>query len=375
MKYRSKIAGAAVAAAVVVALPATATTATAAGRSDGARHKEASVLQQDLDAVAAGGPTSALVEVKGAGRRTVRATSGTSIAGTHKPVDPAGLFRAGSVTKAFVATTVLQLVEEHRLGLDDSVDRWLPGLVPAGDRITVRELLNHTTGLYDVTDTLPLSPPTAFLPIRYRTWSTTELVRRGTAQPALFEPGKGYHYSSTDYLVLGLLVERVTGHSYADEITRRILRPLGMSDTSLPGTDPHIRGSHAHNYIPDGTGGVVDITEMNPSVMNAAGELVSSAADLNTFTSALLGGRLLSPPLLREMTTVSAPSETGLGLEPVELPCGATAYGHDGDALGSSTWAFATPGGRSVTLSVSWGTGRPAKAAVTRLLDDALCGQ
>lgn len=112
---------------------------------------------------------------------------------------------------------------------------------------------------------------------------------------------------------------------------------------------------------------------MNPSVMNAAGELISTAADLNTFTTALLSGRLLPPRLLREMTTVSAPSRTGLGLETMALTCGATAYGHDGDALGSSTWAFAVPGGRAVTLSVASGTGRPAKAAVTALLDDALC--
>jgi D-alanyl-D-alanine carboxypeptidase len=373
MKNRSRTrSAAAVVAALVVALPLSATTAVAAAGNGGPRHDEASVLQQDLDAVVAGGPTSALVEVRDAGR-TVRATNGTAVAGTRKPVDPAGRFRAGSVTKVFVATTVLQLVGERRLALDDNVDQWLPGLVPSGDRITVRELLNHTSGLHDITDTLPLNPPTAFLPIRYRTWTTAELVDRATAQPAAFPPGTSYHYSNTDYLVLGLLVERVTGHSYAHEVSQRILRPLGLHDTSLPGTNPRIPGSHAHTYIPDGAGGVVDITEMNPSVMNAAGELISSAADLNTFTAALLGGRLLPPKLLREMTTIAAPSQTGLGLETMALPCGATAYGHDGDALGSSTWTFATPGGRAVTLSVAWGTGRPAKAAATNLLADALC--
>ncbi|MFJ8827837.1 serine hydrolase domain-containing protein [Streptomyces sp. NPDC102467] len=373
MRNRNKVGcAAAVVAALVVALPVSATTATAVDGNNESRQKEASVLRQDLDAVVAGGPTSALVEVRGA-RRTVRATSGTAVAGTRRPVDPAGRFRAGSVTKAFVATTVLQLVDEDLLDLDGSVDRWLPGLVPDGDRITVRELLNHTSGLPDVTDTLPLKPPTAFLPIRYRTWTTTELVHRATAQPPVFEPGASYHYSSTDYLVLGLLIERVTGHSYAHEISHRILRPLNMEDTLLPGTKLRIPGSHAHNYIPDGAGGVVDITEMNPSVMNAAGELISSAADLNTFTTALLGGRLLPPKLLREMMTISEPSQTGLGLQSMATPCGAIAYGHDGDALGSSTWTFATPGGRAVTLSVAWGTGRPAKEAVTNLLEDALC--
>lgn len=394
MAHRSRTVRAA-AVAVVLALPAAAgtahassatgragTTATAgtAGRAgtagtagtSSARQDAARVLRQDLAAVAAGGPTGALVEVRDRGR-TVHATTGTAVAGTHRPVDPAGLFRAGSVTKTFTATVVLQLVAEGRLTLDDRVDRWLPGLLPDGDRITVRELLNHTSGLYDYTDALPLRPPTAFLPIRYRTWTAPELLDLATAQPPLFPAGSAYHYSDTDFLVLGMLVERITGRSYGDEITRRIIRPLGLADTSLPGTDPRIPGSHAHNYIPDGDGGVVDITEMNPSVMGSGGRLISSAADLDRFTAALLHGELLPPAQLKEMTTVAEPSQTGLGLETRTLSCGRTAYGHDGDALGSSTWTFATTDGHAVTLAVTWGTGRPSQTAVTTLLDDELC--
>jgi D-alanyl-D-alanine carboxypeptidase len=160
-------------------------------------------LQRDLDAVAAGGPTSALVEVRD-GRRTARATIGSALAGAAVPVDPGGRFRAGSVTKMIVATAVLQLVADHRLALDDRVDRLLPGLLPAGNGITVGQLLDHTSGLFDYTKTLPLSPPSAFLPLRWTTWTPAELVARATAQPVLFPAGTGYIYSSTGYIVLGI---------------------------------------------------------------------------------------------------------------------------------------------------------------------------
>lgn len=365
----------AAAASAIVAVPTAAVAAPLHATGDG-RH----VLQQDLDAVAANGPTGALVEVVD-GARVTRATSGSALAGTSRPVDPRGRFRAGSVTKTFVATVVMQLVADPAYGLrlDDRVDTWLPGLLPDNglpddQKVTVRELLNHTSGLYDVTDTLPLNPPTDFLPLRWRTWTLPELIDRATAhEPVFSPPGSAYNYSNTDYLVLGKLIERVTGNSAEDEVAARILRPLKLHDTTMPGTDPRIPGPHAHAYIPDGNGGVVDITEFNPSVENTAGEVISSADDLNTFTSALLDGRLLPPEQLREMMTVSAPSETGLGLEVLPLSCGKTAYGHDGDSLGVSAWTFTTGDGHEVTLSVTWGTNRPAKSAVNALLDDALC--
>lgn len=367
-----------VTAAVAIALAAAATavvTASAAppATAPASTARDQQTLQRDVNAVVANGPTGALVEVAN-GKRVSRATSGTAVAGSTQPIDPSGHFRAGSVTKMFVATVVLQLVAEHRVGLDDPIDRWLPGLLPDQGTITVRELLNHTSGLYDETDTLPLNPPSAYLPLRWKTWTATELIARATAEPPLFPAGTAYHYSDTDYTVLGQLIERVTGNSYAREISDRILRPLGMSGTSLPGTRTTIPSPHAENYVPDGDGGVVDTTDMNPSVMGSAGELISTDHDLDTFTSALLGGRLLPPAELREMLAVSAPSQTGLGVEVMSLPCGRTAYGHDGDVLGSSTWAFATANGRRVSLSVTWGTNRPAQAAVTTLLDDALCG-
>ena len=325
-------------------------------------------LQRDLDAVVAGGPTSALLELR-VGDRVVRLTSGAARHGTNQPVDPRGRFRAGSVTKMLIATVVLQLVAERRIGLDDRLDRWLPGVLPPGNGVTVRQVLNHTSGLYDVTRTLPLDPPTAFLPLRWTTWTPRQLIDRATAHDPTFAPGAGYAYSSTGYLALGLLIERITGHPYAVEVARR----LPLRETTFPGTDPRIPGPHAHAYLPDGSGGVIDITAMNPSVMGAAGEAVTTAADLNRFVTALLAGRVLPARTLALMRTVQEPSQRGLGLEVVPLPCG-TAYGHRGDALGASAWTFATGPRRAVTLSVAWGTGRPDRDAVQNLLEDALCG-
>jgi D-alanyl-D-alanine carboxypeptidase len=160
-----------------------------------------------------------------------------------------------------------------------------------------------------------------------------------------------------------MLIERVTRRPYGKVAGRR----LDLPRTFFPGTDPRIPGPHMHAYLPDGAGGVVDITEMNPSVQGAAGSVVTTAADLNHFTTKLLGGGLLPPAELHQM-------KAGLGLEVQKLSCGRTAYGHSGDALGVSTWTFATDPDHAVTISVTWGTGRPSGAAVTTLIDNALCG-
>src|SRR5690348_10421383 len=198
MRFHRWAASAAVAS-VMIAVPTTAMAAESAPASSTNR-----TLQQDLDAVAAGGPTSALVAVVD-GTRVTRATSGSALAGTHRGIDPRGRFRAGSITKTFVATVVLQLVADPAYGvqLDDPIDAWLPGLIPDDGQITVRDLLRHTSGLYNYTDTLPLNPPPAYLPYRFQTWTTPELVARATAMPPLFPAGTGAHYSNTDYLVLG----------------------------------------------------------------------------------------------------------------------------------------------------------------------------
>ncbi|MFE9838142.1 serine hydrolase domain-containing protein [Streptomyces sp. NPDC005551] len=246
-------------------------------------------------------------------------------------------FRAGSITKTFLATVVLQLAAEHRLSLSDSVAEHLPGLVHGagndGRALTLRALLTHTSGLYDFTaetrGDVPVTPLQAL-----RIAFTHPPAHRGR-----------FAYSNTNYVLLGLVVRQVTGHSYAIEVRRRVLTPLRLTGTSFPGARVFLPSPHGRAYAADGS----DVTELDPRVAGAAGELVSTLPDLNRFYAALLGGELLPPALLREMLdTRTAQGSYGMGLYPVTLPCGITVWGHNGRISGSYVRTAATADGRRV---------------------------
>jgi D-alanyl-D-alanine carboxypeptidase len=329
-------------------------------------------LQGDLDKVVAAGAMGALMEVRD-GHRLWRGTSGVSEVGTTRPVPVNGRFRAGSITKTFVATVVLQLVDEGELRLDDTVEKWLPGVVPNGDHITVRQLLNHTSGLYDFKDTLT---PDEILASRWRTWTATEVIQRALSHPPTVEPPGGtFDYSNTNYTLLGEIIEKATGTSYGDEIERRLIKPLRLTATEMPGTSPWIRGPHPHGYVPTDDG-LLDYTEMNPSIFGAGGELISSTADLNRFFAALLGGDLLSDHLLAEMKTPGDESRAyGLGLAWRDTPCGIRVYGNDGDSLTYQTWSFSTSDARhQVTIALTPNHTNDPDDTIDPFLDRAICG-
>ncbi|MEW1778061.1 serine hydrolase domain-containing protein [Streptomyces sp. NPDC086777] len=258
-------------------------------------------------------------------------------AGAGPGITRADHFRAGSITKTFIATVVLQLAAEHRLSLSDSVERYLPGLLRGrgvdGRRITLRALLSHTAGLADFTaatrGTVPLTP--------------LQAVRLALALPST-RPGH-YAYSSTDYVVLGMVIRQVTGHAYAVEVRRRIITPLRLTGTSFPGARTSLPSPHGRAYATDGS----DVTELDPRVAGAAGELVTTLDDLDRFYAALLDGELLPPPRLREMLdTRAAHGAYGLGIFPVKLPCGTTVWGHNGRIAGSYVRSAASIDGRHV---------------------------
>ncbi|WP_350279330.1 serine hydrolase domain-containing protein [Kribbella sp. HUAS MG21] len=328
-------------------------------------------LQEGLDGVAAIG---ALAEVRDGGR-VWRGSSGVAELGSSRKVPVAGRFRIGSVTKTFVATVVLRLVAERRLGLDDSVERWLPGVVPNGENITVRQLLNHTSGLYDFKDTLPMPPSPEFYALRYRTWTAPEQIERALAHPPVFEePGSRYDYSNTNYLLVGEIIQKVTGRTYAEEIERRLIRPLHLHGTTLPGTSPYIKGPHPHGYLPK-DGGMVDYTELNPTLFGAGGDMISTTRDLNRFFAALLGGRLLPAELLAEMKTPgTANGRYGLGLSWHDTTCKVRVYGNDGDALAYQAYSFATEDTRrQATVAVTPRLPVNPDDSVEAFLDRAFC--
>lgn len=337
-------------------------------------------LHEQLDGITADSAVGALMEVRDEDG-VWRGSSGVAELGTERAVPARGQFRVGSVTKTFVATVVLQLAGEGRLRLDDTVDSWLPGAVPDGDRITLRHLLNHTSGLYDFKKTLPMPPNPEFLDDRWRTWTATEQVERAVANPPTFEPpGSAYAYSNTGYLLLGQVIEKATGRSYGTEIERRIIQPLRLRGTYLPGTSPGIRGPHPHGYVPiqkdGGKPRLVDYTEMNPSLFGAGGEMISTAKDLNRFVAALLGGRLLPDRLLDAMKTPGVETKKyGLGLAWRDTSCGIRVYGNDGDALSYQSWSFTTEDQRrQVTVALTPDFRGDTDDAVDALLDEAFCG-
>ncbi|MFJ6671192.1 serine hydrolase domain-containing protein [Actinosynnema sp. NPDC091369] len=307
------------------------------------------------------------------------------LGGTATP-STSGRFRIGSNTKTFVATVVLQLVAEGVVGLDAPAADYLPGF-GLDRRITVRMLLQHTSGVLNHTGdyyngtVLPGLPSTGqeWVDNRFRTYRPEELVRFALAEPALFTPGTDWNYSNTNYTLAALLVEHVTGRSFAEEAQRRILRPLGLRDTVAPGDRSGIPGPHAHGYYhyqDDGRPKTVDVTRQNPSLLFGAGDMISTTRDLHTFFSALLGGRLLPDHLLAEMRTPHSKSGFGLGLRVQEAgpSCAGTLFFHNGSTIGYGALVYGTPdGSRTLTASITGGdTDVDLVAAYPRALDDLL---
>jgi len=274
------------------------------------------------------------------GDRVDVVAAGLADVATARPMTADDRFRVGSITKTFVATLVLKLVAQGRLRLTDSVARWLPGLVPGGGAITLRELLQHTSGIYDYASDPGFLPAVEADPARV--WQPRELVRIAVAHPPLFPPGTSYAYSNTDYILLGLIAEAATGQPLGQELQQQIFTPLGLRGTSFPDAATTLPLPHADGYLLGEPGGPLDTTLVSASIAWAAGAIVSTANDLARFYSLLLAGRLLPAPLLREMlrTVPTGPGGPGLGyglgIFFEQLPCG-TVWGHDGNFPGYSS--------------------------------------
>jgi D-alanyl-D-alanine carboxypeptidase len=332
-------------------------------------------VQHGLDVLTTQGGAPGAEAVIQDGRRTRVVRSGTADLATGKPFPRNGSFRVASVTKSFVATVVLQLVAEGRVRLDAPVERYLPGLLP-DRRITVRQLLQHTSGLYNYTDDLDRTDPEA---LRHRGAEPAELVAMALEHPALFPPGTSWSYSNTGYIVAGMVVERVTGRDLGGEIARRITRPLGLRDTYLPRRgDEKLPDPHAVGYLPFG-GKLLDFSDFDVTITGAAGGLVSTPADLGRFYGALLGGRLLPPAQLAEMQrTVPADlggipgARYGLGLGYVPLSCGEF-WGHEGGIPGFTNLSGVGPHGRRSTVVANVNPAPGVPAHLFAVTDAALC--
>ncbi|MER7407628.1 serine hydrolase domain-containing protein [Streptomyces sp. NPDC000070] len=288
------------------------------------------------------------------------AEAGHADTGTGRERSPGDHFRGASITKTFVATVLLQLEAEGRLSLDDTVERWLPGLVRGngydGDKITLRQLLNHTSGIANYTDDPAFLHDAAgpgFPQHRYDTHTPQELVAIALTYPPLPDPEKTPVYSNTNFVIAGMVIEKATGRSYAQEITRRIIRPLKLRGTSFPGTSPHMPKPHPvgysrlHQEAPDAP--IHDATEHNMTWLGAAGDVISTSGDLNRFQRSLIKGELLPRKQMAEMldeVPAGGGLGYGLGVEFAQLSCGVKVVGKSGRTNGSLSAMVGTQDGK-----------------------------
>ena len=264
-------------------------------------------------------------------------------------------FRVGSVTKTFVSTITLQLVAEGRLTLDQPV--------PEAGGAPLRTLLNHTSGVFNHSE-----DPKVFEQGFLKQWQPRELIAISRSHPPYFPAGTGFHYSNTNYVILGELIERATGRPLERELQRRIIGPLGLRDTSYD-EGPRVRG------VGPGFAEGKDFTVQNTSWAGASGALVSTARDLGRFYRALARGRLLAPAQLKAMTTLDPAAQGyGFGLFPISTPCG-TAWGHNGLLPGYDAQAYVSEDGRRrvVVLVNLQPLSERQEAAVQRAVVEAYC--
>ncbi|GAA3134954.1 serine hydrolase [Streptosporangium carneum] len=345
-------------------------------------------LQRDVDAIRAIGVNGVEARVIDADGRQLAATSGVADTRTRRPVPPNGYTRIASTTKTFVATVVLQLVAEGELSLDDTVEKHLPGLLQGngndGSKISIRNLLQHTSGISE--EGYPnFASVEDFLKHRYEPYTDEQIVAKAVRHKPYFAPGTEWRYSNTGYVLLSMIVKKVTGNPWHEEVDTRISKPLGLSRTLWSGYSLGVPNPHAKGYMVIPPHAPIDATRYFDG--DAAGGLLSSTRDVNTFFRALLDGRLLPAEQLAQMRQtilVDAWQDLwpgaryGLGLTSRPLSCGGVYWSHGGDIYGYKTRSGVTAdGGRSVVVSMNTQLGderaaRQEKAAGD-LVDRALC--
>ncbi|MFY1669547.1 serine hydrolase domain-containing protein [Plantactinospora sp. WMMB334] len=294
------------------------------------------------------------------GRRVQVTAAGVADRATGRPMTGRDQFEIGSVTKIFTATLVLQQVDRGRVDLDAPIDRYLPGVVPSGGDITVRMLLNHTSGLFQY-----IADPGYFVRMEqdpYHVATEQELLDIAFAHGPDFPPGQGWNYSNTNYVLLGMLLRQVTGRTMPDLVRRNIADPLGLRHTYYP--DPYAKNTgtgYAHGYsvaFGDPAPSYVDVSDRPlGGWAGAGGAIISTPEEVSRFLSAVLRGVLFSRAALAQMkTTVPLPAEVGfrggygLGVIRLDTECG-TVWAHGGDTRGHHTRATATEDGRRTAVA------------------------
>jgi D-alanyl-D-alanine carboxypeptidase len=317
-------------------------------------------LNRAVDATMAEfGVPGAIIGVWVPGQGEWIACKGTADRGTGAVPTVDDHVRIASLTKTFTATVILQLADEKRLKLTDTLDMYDLGVtVPNRDKITIRNLLNMTSGLFNYTNDADFWPK--FLADPTAAWTPKQLAEisithGAVAPPGIEPPGKGYDYNNTNYVLLGMIIEKITGNTAGAEIKSRIIDKLGLRNTSFP-TTAEMPLPFMHGYMPDAvnggdTGGpaVKDISVESPTPFFTAGGMVSDLTDLKAWLQALASGTLLSPEMHNEQLTFASPNTSRYGLGVMN---GGRLIGHSGEITGYNSSAYTQTGGNGATIIV-----------------------
>jgi len=330
---------------------------------------------------ATGGPPGAIATIYRDGHLTVLRAGRANIKrpGAPKPSDH---MRIASIAKAFNGAVALHLVDEGRLGLDDAIGQRLTGMPAAWAQVTVRQMLNHTSGLPDYTQSKGFAEQAKKNPRGFV--SPQKIIGWVRKEPLEFGPGSKYEYSNTDNIVVGLIAEAVTGRSYGENLGDIVFRPAGLRETSFP-TKPALPEPFIHGYVVEVGEPPADVsTFLSPSGAWASGAIVSTPRDLNAFIRADLGLKFFTRAQQEQQMQFvpggkSSPpgpgqNSAGLALFRYKTKCG-TVYGHTGNFPGYVQFAAATPDGtRAVTtsLNIPAPTGK-LLAQLRRVQETAVC--
>ncbi|MCM2424785.1 serine hydrolase domain-containing protein [Streptomyces sp. RKAG337] len=355
--------------------------ATRQAPDDGLAKPDLDALHKVFERVMAGGAPGVMTRID-SGTTVYQETAGVADRSNGQAMNTDARFRIGSITKSFSTVVLLQLVQEGKVALDAPVDQYLPGLLP-DPTITVRHLLTHRSGLWDYTNDMFANTVPGFEAVRNKVFTYQELVKLSLAHPRTAEPGAAYQYSNTNFVIVGALIEKVTGNPVGTEYQRRIITPLQLNDTVYVHPSATIPGRHIKGYLtPDEAGApLVDSTDQTVSWAQSAGAMVSNPRDLNRFFSSLLGGRLLSAGMLTEMLRMTPSDDTGtrfygLGLRQRDLSCGISVYGHTGTVQGFYSYAFTTRDGRrSVSSMANTSNNGNVNTILGDTLEAAFCGK
>ncbi len=316
-----------------------------------------------------------------------RGAAGARELDRRPPARPQDRFRVASITKSMVATLVMQEVAAGTFTLDTPVNEVVPGMFPAHPDVTVEHLLSHRSGAQTGEGLVlasRMSDPTdweQFFQALGQDYGPQDYLSVVNAVPWLFEPGTDFSYSNAGYVALGLLLETVTGEDLADLLQERVFQPAGMRHTDYPvdpGTNgPFLVGAAWTGVPEDGGLGWQSLAGFDPDVFQAAGAAVSTTADLNAFTEALITGELVDPALVQDMVTPRSFEELdyGLGVYRLPDPCPAPGqepwlYGHDGATFGTLSIALTSAdGSRQLSIGV---TGRDLTGATVPDLNSLL---